>query len=210
MRRRHPALTLGDFTEIDVEPSNADDYVFSFTRSYRQEHALVVINMGGREETVDLDLRIDELDLPDSEEYFLTNLMTGQYLAVAAGDPGPLTVTLSAYEAAPFLIADQIVEVSVPTSTDPELASDVALRPVVYPNPFSDRTVIQFAVDRPGRVTLTVFDLLGRSVASVVDGELSMGIHRIEFGARHLAPGAYLYRLEAGGRTESGMMIKSQ
>lgn len=83
-------------------------------------------------------------------------------------------------------------------------------RPVAFalsqnaPNPFTARTQIRFAVPRAARVTLEVFDLGGRVVATLVDRELEPGSYAIPFATatsagRRLGSGVYFYRLRAPG-----------
>jgi hypothetical protein len=67
-----------------------------------------------------------------------------------------------------------------------------------YPNPFSGVTEIRFALPEAEFVTLSVYDLTGREVAKLVDGEVSAGYHVATFDARALATGVYFYRLQAG------------
>jgi hypothetical protein len=69
-----------------------------------------------------------------------------------------------------------------------------------FPNPFNASTVIQFSIPFETRATLRVFDLLGREVAVLVDGVVRQGEHQVEFDARDLASGMYIYRLAAGGQ----------
>ena len=80
-----------------------------------------------------------------------------------------------------------------------------------YPNPFNPATNIEFRLGNSSQVTLKVFDLLGREVATLIDGELyNKGSHQAKFDASALASGLYLYRLEAGGfiQTRKMMLIK--
>ena len=67
-----------------------------------------------------------------------------------------------------------------------------------YPNPFNPSTTIQFFIPEHSRVTLTVYDLLGRKVATLVDEHLQAGEYSHIFDANHLASGVYIYRLQAG------------
>ena len=71
----------------------------------------------------------------------------------------------------------------------------VELRPN-YPNPFNPETVIPFALPEASHVTLTVYDLLGRAVQVLADGELAAGTHEVTFRASSLPTGVYLVRLE--------------
>jgi hypothetical protein len=70
-----------------------------------------------------------------------------------------------------------------------------------FPNPFNPSTVIQFSLVRQEHVVLAVFDLLGRQVASLIDGIQHPGIHKVQFSGRGLSSGVYLYRLDVGGRS---------
>jgi hypothetical protein len=69
-----------------------------------------------------------------------------------------------------------------------------------FPNPFNPETTFEFSVEKAGYTTLKVFDLLGREVASVVDGHVDVGSHRVHWKSDRLASGVYLYRLASGGR----------
>jgi hypothetical protein len=71
-----------------------------------------------------------------------------------------------------------------------------------YPNPFNPVTRIRFALAKPGRVELAVYDLLGEKVAGLLDQRLNAGVHEVEWNARNemgveLASGVYLYRLKS-------------
>lgn len=76
-----------------------------------------------------------------------------------------------------------------------------------YPNPFNPETVVDFQVPEAGQVRLSVFDLLGREVAALVDERLEPGRHTARFNAGTLASGIYLYRLTAGGLTQTRAML---
>ncbi len=76
-----------------------------------------------------------------------------------------------------------------------------------YPNPFNPVTVIPFSLDSSGHVRLTVYDMLGRRVATLVDETRHEGRHTVNFDASRLAGGAYIYRLESSGRILSGKML---
>ncbi len=67
-----------------------------------------------------------------------------------------------------------------------------------YPNPFNPTTTINFALPKAGDVSLVVYDILGRKVAELVNGNLAAGYHTINFNASNFASGVYFYRLQAG------------
>ncbi len=67
-----------------------------------------------------------------------------------------------------------------------------------YPNPFNPETVIRFALPAAGYAKGVVFDILGREVASLVDGEMPAGEHQLSFNGANLPSGVYIFRLESG------------
>jgi hypothetical protein len=74
-----------------------------------------------------------------------------------------------------------------------------------YPNPFNPSTAIRFQLSAPSFVTLKVFDILGREVAMLVNGNLGAGSYTTTFDASHLSSGVYLYQLKVGdGLATSG------
>ncbi len=79
-----------------------------------------------------------------------------------------------------------------------------------YPNPFNGETVIEYSLQHAGHVRLRIFDMLGREVATCVDGLLATGPHRFVFRAGHLPTGVYYYVLESGAMTSrrASLLIK--
>jgi hypothetical protein len=76
-----------------------------------------------------------------------------------------------------------------------------------YPNPFNPTTTITFRLATASDVRLTVFDILGREVETLVEGFRPAGEYRVPFNGNGLASGAYLYRLRAGAVTQTRTMI---
>ena len=76
-----------------------------------------------------------------------------------------------------------------------------------YPNPFNPSTMIVFYLPKSERVTLKVYDIVGREVETLITGEVPAGEHRLQWSAQGLASGVYLCRLEAGGFSETIKMI---
>jgi len=72
-----------------------------------------------------------------------------------------------------------------------------------FPNPFNPSTLIRYAIPVKSHVLLTVHNLLGQPVATVVDQDEDAGFHEIRFDAANLSSGVYLYRLEAGKFVET-------
>ncbi len=67
-----------------------------------------------------------------------------------------------------------------------------------YPNPFNPTTTINYSVPEESFVSIQVYDILGRLVASLVNEEKTVGYHEVTFNAVSIASGTYFYRMDAG------------
>jgi DNA-binding beta-propeller fold protein YncE len=81
-----------------------------------------------------------------------------------------------------------------------------------YPNPFNPSTVIKFQIKESGFVTLKVYDILGKEIATLVNEKLKTGIYETQFSANsvsntQLSSGTYFYRIITDGYTETKKML---
>ena len=76
-----------------------------------------------------------------------------------------------------------------------------------YPNPFNPSTTIKYQLKEPGFVTLKVYDILGKEVATLVNENKGAGYYTVNFDASKLASGLYIYRLEVNNFVESKKML---
>ena len=77
-----------------------------------------------------------------------------------------------------------------------------------YPNPFNPATTIAYRLPHPAEVRLSVYDALGRRVATLLDGAVQQaGPHEVAVEASAWPSGLYLYRLEAAGQARTGKMM---
>ena len=76
-----------------------------------------------------------------------------------------------------------------------------------YPNPFNPSTTIRFNLASSGNVSLKIYDVLGREVANLINGELTAGQHSAVWNASNFASGVYLYRLKTGNFVETKKLI---
>jgi hypothetical protein len=84
-----------------------------------------------------------------------------------------------------------------------------------YPNPFNPETTIRYVLPGPASVRLSIFNMLGQRVHTLVDAEQSQGIYRQVWDGRNQAgdkvgSGIYIYRLEAGEHKATGKMFMVQ
>ena len=71
-----------------------------------------------------------------------------------------------------------------------------------YPNPFNPTTRINFALPKSGLVTLKVYNILGKEVATLVNEVKNIGTYSVDFNASNLSSGIYFYKLEVNGYSE--------
>jgi len=77
-----------------------------------------------------------------------------------------------------------------------------------YPNPFNPSTTINFSLAKSGKVSLTVFNILGQQVAKLINQETyNAGQHSMQFNASSLSSGMYFYRIQAGEFTDTRNML---
>ncbi len=76
-----------------------------------------------------------------------------------------------------------------------------------FPNPFNPVTTIRYGLPQKSAVTLTVYNLLGQEVATLVTMEEEAGYHEVRFDGSGLASGVYIYRLQAGDFVQSRKLI---
>ena len=76
-----------------------------------------------------------------------------------------------------------------------------------YPNPFNPVTNINFSLISSGKITLKVYDILGKEVAVLADGFAQAGKHQVTFDASRLSSGVYIYRLTSANQAVSHKMV---
>lgn len=76
-----------------------------------------------------------------------------------------------------------------------------------YPNPFNPSTTIEFEIPKRNKVTIKVYDILGKEVAVLVDKVVEAGVYRTFWDASDFSSGVYLYKLESSGFTQTKKML---
>jgi len=76
-----------------------------------------------------------------------------------------------------------------------------------FPNPFNPATVIRFDLRNQADVELSVYDMSGRLIQSLVNGNLNAGAHQVTFDGTGLAAGVYIYRLSVDNMSTNGKML---
>jgi len=137
------------------------------------------------------------------EEFNVTDLVsnTTYYFAIKAGDESGNWSGLSNVEPATTL--EFGLDIDVPESY--QLSQN-------YPNPFNAATRIEYYVPLPSHVTLSVYDILGRTVETLVDEQKTIGEHDViwsglDADGNQVASGLYFYHLRAGEHNYSRKML---
>jgi hypothetical protein len=105
----------------------------------------------------------------------------------------------------------QGIVVAVPDGDGGQLPLSFALEPN-YPNPFNPQTLIRYSVPVPTHVRVTIYNILGRRVRTLVDENRTAGTHSARWDGTNaqghrVATGVYFYRIQAGDYTETRKML---
>ena len=121
----------------------------------------------------------------------------------AISPDGPMKVAASSPR---FTLIIDPHGVTLSTKDDGRGTMDVFALDQNYPNPFNPSTQIRFTLQSSDVTRLTVYDILGREIAVLVDGVMPAGAHTATFDASNLTSGVYIYKLEAGGQVMTKRM----
>jgi hypothetical protein len=120
------------------------------------------------------------------------SVLTGKFALSA----GPQAITLTGSNV--YIDFAQFLHDITVTSVDKERVPHGFSLHQNYPNPFNPTTTINFSLGKPSKVKLTVYNLLGQKVATVIDRPMNAGQHAVVFDAKSYGSGIYFYQLEAG------------
>lgn len=76
-----------------------------------------------------------------------------------------------------------------------------------YPNPFNASTTISFQLDKPSRVNIDIYDVLGNHIDNILTSDHTAGVYKINYDGSSLSSGVYFYRINAGGFSTSKRMV---
>jgi hypothetical protein len=147
---------------------------------------------------------------------------------VAPGSQGEVTVTFNTvdtehgdYHGSLTIHTNDLENPQITVPVTLTVADDVTAAPdalptafalhAASPNPFNPATTLRYAVPRSGRVQLRIYDVAGRRVRTLVDGQTPAGFHDVtwdgrDHAGRGVASGTYYYRLDAEGYTATRKM----
>jgi len=127
---------------------------------------------------------------------------------------GTLVVPLSATGDGLMQILVQPGQTCLPTAVEDKNHGSTLPSPFSleqnYPNPFNPQTEIRYYLPTAGPTRLTIFNLLGEEVLSLVNEWQPPGVHTVQVDASHLVSGIYFYRLDSGGLHQVRKMVVSK
>jgi len=99
---------------------------------------------------------------------------------------------------------------SLVSAADDPVVAPLSFKLSSYPNPFNAQTTITFDLPRAGNVTLTLFDVLGREVETLLNEKMNAGSHTLNYSASALPSGVYFAALKSGGvsTTQKLLLLK--
>ncbi len=155
-------------------------------------------------------LTMEEWNMPEGWEISLQDTETGQMFAF--GPTFSVDISVPPYVENPMgdpAPKFKFLVVPLPSTSTPDDGRgtmDVFALDQNYPNPFNPSTQIRFTLQSSDVTRLTVYDVVGREVAVLVNGTMPAGSHSVNFDASTLTSGVYVYKLEAGGQVMTKRM----
>ncbi len=120
------------------------------------------------------------------------------------GTGGPTTSPVARYVKAALDYVDQLL---VSTEENTSIIPTVYDLKQNYPNPFNPSTKISYSIPKSGMVTMKIFDITGREVASLINDIKAPGVYTVDFNGANFASGVYFYRLEATDFVDTKRMV---
>lgn len=177
-----------------------------YLTAYKSDTKVIMVVLNSGPSSIDQPIRIQNLPgtITALTPYVTSKTKNCEPGAAITVTNGTFTATLADSSITTF-VADIVSDVETGSAIPQtfELSQN-------HPNPFNPETEIQYQTPEASQVTLTVYDVLGREVATLVNEQLPAGMHRVTWNAGGFPSGMYLYRLTANGFVETKKMILLQ
>jgi len=189
---------------ITIIPNTKPSTVYSYSSVSGNNALVTVANFKDKPDTTTINL--SALYPTSSKTFFLTDLFSGKVYTINERNA---SIILSGYQARVFYYGPDSVHVITAVAPD----KDKSVIPTEtklfqnYPNPFNPTSVIRYQTAKAGLVSLKVYDILGREVATLVNEVKNPGTYECTFNGAKLSSGVYFYQLKAGNYTASRKFI---
>jgi glycosidase len=196
---------------IQFGTGNTD--VYGVVRPLLDENAVVLMNFANASRKVSLSA-LSSLKLSSGSATYFDLFNNNAKITQSAFD-----VDLAPYETRVFIVTNgKSVALSLPklpnlpysavyTATEGENLPLAFHLDQNYPNPFTQFSDLRFTIATSAKVNLTIFDVLGRKVETLVDEEMATGTHEVRFEAKKLPSGVYFAQFKAGAYTQTQKIV---
>jgi hypothetical protein len=189
--RRYAAMEMdGAIAFEDIEASDAGLFLLTFRYRLRDEGDVAYLSVSVNDEPVQ-DLRFNGKEGSWHQRGLEAQLVRGNNTLLVSNDAVGIDVDFLSVSVAPVNVAAESDDAGQEVPFDFGLSQN-------YPNPFEERTRIQYSIPEATHVNVEVLDLTGKHVVTLVDEIRHPGFHLVTLEANLLASGIYLYRMTAG------------
>jgi glycosidase len=215
IKKQYPCFSTQSMVRVPADVPG----VYAYTRPYSGANGVVVSNIDGAAHNANIILSTSGSPAPlfgfsDGTSYVATDLYNNSTTqpVVFSGGVDTLKVSLPAYGSAVFVIDNVAHTLVLPPLTSIGQSRSGAPPGEYslsqnYPNPFNPATTITYQVRSAGAVTIRVYDVLGREVATLVNEYQGAGSYTQAFDASRLSSGVYFYRLQSGSFVSTKKMV---
>ncbi len=148
--------------------------------------------------------RMRPIGLPDGQLKIVSVSRNGEPYTLF--DSAGLVLTVPETIGGIFAVTYASVQSATAVAFRGEVPHEFALRQN-YPNPFNPSTTITFTIPQRQHISLTIYDVLGKEVAMLVNEHKEAGEHAVRFTANNLSSGIYFYRMESEGFVQTKKLI---
>jgi glycosidase len=215
IRATYPAFSTQSMVVLPI--AAAAGSMYAYTRPFPNQNGIAVENFNSFTSTASISLTASNLSfsngLTNGKTYYMNDVYNDTAYSVYFNS-GTLIFgsTLPAYGSAVYILTDSVIHMTVPTLTSvaaqpqPSVPLTFTLNQN-FPNPFNPSTTIQYSIPHASRVTLKVYDVLGRVVSILVDEQKNAGAYSTEFDGKSLSSGVYYYRLTSNNNSDVKRML---
>ena len=204
--RAHDGNVWAGFWSTPWDPLDMNEMKYTHYHVWKPRISTVKFKVEGSDDTDDFEFEsMEEQTVVEGWEHMAFHFpdAEGEYPVIAVMpdfiEPDEIDENILLY-IDNIILSDSPEDPTAVSAELDELPVQLALRQN-YPNPFNPSTRITFELNHPQHVTLNVYDIQGKHITTLLDGERAAGQHDVTFDSGDLASGMYLYRLETPQRT---------
>jgi hypothetical protein len=214
-----------------IRLSTGNGLVYGFTRPFDNANGIALMNFNNASSNATVTLTgtgtpniLFAGGVQDGKTYYMNDVYNDTSYAITfSGGSANFSAALPAYGSAIYVLSDSLIKLKVPSLTGVDERSPLNTMPTQfsleqnYPNPFNPTTHFRFTIgdfppeaDAPSAqrfVSLKIYDVLGREVATLVNERMNQGGYTMRWDASSYTSGVYFYRLRAGNFVETKKML---